>query len=73
MSALSPSSLFTNSNAIEPSDPARMDTESTAVKIFVPVPDLEEHIDSEFDNGHIQKTISEGVQEQQELVRYPNN
>lgn len=70
MSALSPSSMFTNSNAIEPSDSVRMDiTEPTAVKDFVRQPDLDEHIDSEFDNGHTQKTISEGVQEQQQMVK----
>lgn len=68
MSALSPF-MFTNSNAIEPSDSVRMDiTEPTAIKDFVQQPDLEEHIDSEFDIT--QKTISESAKEQQQLVYY---
>lgn len=70
MSALSPSSMFTTSNAIEPSEPTiRMDvTESGAVKDFTPVQNPNQHIDTGFDNGHTPTPVVDAVQGQEQLV-----
>lgn len=71
MSALSPSSMFTTSNAIEPTEPnARMDvTESGGDKEFTPIPNPDEHNDAHFDDGHLQKpAIVDDVQGQELLV-----
>lgn len=66
MSALSPS-LFTNSNAIEPSEqPTRMDTaESTSVKDFLPISNQDEHIDDGFHDSHIQNATGDETAQQQ--------
>lgn len=71
MSALSPSSMFTTSNAIESTEPTtRMDvTESGAVKDFTPISNPDEHNDAHFDVGHLQTpAIVEDVQGKELLV-----
>lgn len=71
MSALSPSSMFTTSNAIEPSEPTtRMDViESDAVKEFTPISNPDEHNDDHFDDSHLQTpAIVDTVQGQELLV-----
>ncbi|XP_055313175.1 serine-rich adhesin for platelets-like isoform X2 [Sitodiplosis mosellana] len=69
MSALSPSSMFTTSNAIEPSEPTtRMDvTESGGVKEFTPISNPDEHNDAGSDDDHVSTPVVDAVQEQQQL------
>lgn len=69
-SAVSPSTMFLNSDAIDQqSSRIRTDSaDSAAVKDFIPIPNLDDHINSGFDNDHIENTASDPTQEKPELV-----
>lgn len=70
MSALSPSTLFINSNAVEPNDPTRMDAmESAVAEEFPLISNPVEQINAEFDDGHIQTAVIEPNQEPEKMVR----
>lgn len=70
MSALSPS-LFTNLNAVEGAEPARMDTtESTNAKDFLPISNPDDQTDSGRDDDRVQNMSGDNVQQQQQSVSF---
>lgn len=75
MSALSPSTLFINSNAVKPNDPIRMDaTDSPVTKEFTLISNPVEQINTEFDDGHQIKTSAiKTNQEPEQMVRQSND
>lgn len=62
--------MFLNSDAIDQQpEQVRTDTaDSPAAKDFIPIPNLEDHLNSGFDNDHIQNTANDATEEKPALV-----
>lgn len=73
MSALSPSLMFNNLNAIDHNDPTPLHaTESVVTKEFTQISNPVEHRDTGFADGHIQTSAVETLQELPQMVSGPN-